>query len=612
MKDKGHKNISAFRKATVTLLALFVLILISSCSPETMQLCRVGITTEESSRSLSATITDPINTLNIYYRTIYKGTGSSYGNMSTSTTYKRLDSNGILVSQGLWDVEVLFSERDTSTLDGSVGTNYVCKASVRNTYINLNTTTITVQFETENTYGTFSIDSYVLSGLSVPSATVSLYKMNESSVFEVVSNNLPTTNTDNKEYFFSASYEPGVYYAVFHVYDTAVSIFTDCIGFVIRGGLTTTISGSYTLIGSSNIVNPDGSVSKENDIKNFNGTDFKEVIYTIDPKNDYNFVSTNNTFKKDLVDRFVTINMNGKNIINSDTSNQGNSDKVKKTRTYFDIGSGAILNIINVADNPSPSVYGSAVVAPSRYQTDFIVNGGVLNIGTSVFKENNPSYSESNGKISVKGAPASIMDHKIPVGEYLHAAIDVSDKGGTINLIGGTQGVVLEDGVRGISSDYSITSTDSSDFNLTITMNNASINSTGASGISDYGIDIDGYGKSGSIVINITGKDPTQNKTIRTSGASGTALGYCIRIANFTGTTTINIDSSVIIQSDDGYAIYIDDTCTGKVTINNNSKNVKASSTGIDALYYYGIPESAKSNTLATGTIEIPARTTIN
>lgn len=359
----------------------------------------------------------------------------------------------------------------------------------------------------------------MLSGLSVPSATVSLYKMNENNgIFDEVSDKLPITNNNNTGYFYSASYAPGIYYAVFHVYDKAVLIFTDCIGFVIRSGLTTKISGSYAVKGESVIINPSGT----HDIKNFDGEEFKDVIYTINPNEDYyEFISENNTFKKDLKNKFVTINMNGKNIINSDTSNQGQNDKTVKTRTYFDIGSGSVLNIINKADTSSPSVYGSSVVAPSRYQTDFTVNGGTLNIGTSVFIENNPGYSESNGKIAVKGAPATISSNKIPKGEYRHTAIDVTDKGGTINLIGGEYGVVLESGVRGISSDYNIKNANTNDdFNLTITMNNSSINVNGASGISDYGIDIEGYGKKGKIVINISEKDPNQTFTIGTSGAA--------------------------------------------------------------------------------------------
>ena len=476
----------------------------------------------------------------------------------------------------------------------------------RNTYINLNTTSITVEIENTENYGTLNINSYVLSGLSVPSATVSLYKMNENNgIFDEVSDNLPTTNNNNTEYFYSASYAPGIYYAVFHVYDTAELIFTDCIGFVIRSGLTTKISGSYTVSGVSSIVNPDGKESTENNIKNFDGEKFKDVIYTIDPDHDYVFVSKNNTFKKDLKNKFVTINMNGKNIINSDTSNQGQNDKTVKTRTYFDIGSGSVLNIINKADTSSPSVYGSSDVAPSRYQTNFTVNGGTLNIGTSVFIENNPGYSESNGNIAVKGAPATISSNKIPNREYRHAAIDVTDKGGTINLIGGDYGVVLESGVRGISSDYNINDVTITDnFNLTITMNNSSINVNGDSGISDYGIDIDGYGKNGKIVINISGKDPNQTCTIKTSGASGTAMGYGIRIANFIGETEIYIASNAIIQSSDGYAIYIDPTCTGKVTINNQSSNVKADSNGEYALYYNGITDLSKKLKIGTTTIQ--------
>ena len=136
-------------------------------------------------------------------------------------------------------------------------------------------------------------------------------------------------------------------------------------------------------------------------------------------------------------------------------------------------------------------------------------------------------------------------------------------------------------------------------------MNNASINVYGGSGISDYGIDIDGYGKSGKIVINLTGKDPEQTCTIKTNGASGTAMGYGIRIANFKGETEIYIASDVIIQSSDGYAIYIDDSCKGKVTINNLSENVKADSNAQYALYYKGITNLTKK--LKPGTIVIPA-----
>ena len=119
MKTKGTTIFNAIRRASVILLALFVVLLISSCSPETMQLCRVGISTENSTRNLTATIkTDPLANYNIYYKCLYKGTGKSYCGLTNNNEYRLLDDKGILVSQGLWEIEVIFrnaSESSSST-----------------------------------------------------------------------------------------------------------------------------------------------------------------------------------------------------------------------------------------------------------------------------------------------------------------------------------------------------------------------------------------------------------------------------------------------------------------------------------------------------------------
>ena len=122
MKNLGMSIFKEFRRATAIILTLFIVFLIPSCSPETMQLCRVGISTEYSTRNLTASITDPIQSYTKYYRTIYRGKGKSYGDMSESTIFKKLDGNGILVSQGLWDIEILFSEKTDDKIDGSIGT----------------------------------------------------------------------------------------------------------------------------------------------------------------------------------------------------------------------------------------------------------------------------------------------------------------------------------------------------------------------------------------------------------------------------------------------------------------------------------------------------------
>ena len=96
----------AFNNTRVILLALFVALLFASCSPSSLTLCRVGIDNDKDSRTLSAVI-DPLGS-NIYYRTIYKGSGDYYSSNS-STSYNRLTGEGIIVSQGLWEVQVVFS-----------------------------------------------------------------------------------------------------------------------------------------------------------------------------------------------------------------------------------------------------------------------------------------------------------------------------------------------------------------------------------------------------------------------------------------------------------------------------------------------------------------------
>ena len=110
MKNKGRRIKKGFQRATAILLALIVVVLISSCSSDIPQLCNVSVQLEGSgSRELSAVI-DPLSGYTIYYKSIYKGSGASYGNMAESDPYKKLDKNGILVSQGLWEIKVVFSK----------------------------------------------------------------------------------------------------------------------------------------------------------------------------------------------------------------------------------------------------------------------------------------------------------------------------------------------------------------------------------------------------------------------------------------------------------------------------------------------------------------------
>ena len=114
---------------------------------------------------------DPLGS-NIYYRTIYKGSGDFYSSNST-TNYNKLTSDGILVSQGLWEVQVVFS-----TVDKSQYTEAEAKSLVHATsgdiFINLNTTSITVELKSGD--GSVQINSYNLTG-SIPSPSIDVSLM---------------------------------------------------------------------------------------------------------------------------------------------------------------------------------------------------------------------------------------------------------------------------------------------------------------------------------------------------------------------------------------------------------------------------------------------------
>ena len=175
MKMNGD-NGKRLRKVSGIILALLFISLISSCSPvsDTLTLCRVSLD-NPSSRSLTATV-DPLGTY-VYVKTIYKGTGERYTNLSESE-YCKIPTEGIVVSQGLWEVQAIFSSdgkpstytnKEAETLPG--GTSGVI-------FINLSTQSISVKLD-EGT-GSAVISSYTLSGTvpENPSIYINLYKYN--------------------------------------------------------------------------------------------------------------------------------------------------------------------------------------------------------------------------------------------------------------------------------------------------------------------------------------------------------------------------------------------------------------------------------------------------
>lgn len=609
MKTKGITIFNEIRRASVIILAIFVVLLISSCSPETMQLCRVGISTENSTRNLTATIiTDPLANYNIYYKCLYKGTGKSYCGITNENEYRLLDSNGILLSQGLWEIKVIFKSKNVGTTYSPTDLTTEITGTTGDTYINLNTKKLTVTVDTSNSNikGSISIE-YSLkkipaTSLSENPLSLDIYKYDNGSFIKINT----SVSLTNNSYVFTGSLDidPGIYFAVFSVTGTVNRntgiISVDSIGFVVRSSLKTLIKGEcekyYVPVSNSNIVivKPDsntsgtGNPNASTDIKDFQNSQFtNNTIYQIDNSSNsstYYLFPTNDTFVKTLDNNTnITIDTNGVNIVNTNSGNNAEKDG----RTYFVLNSSTSLTLLNSKEG-TKTIYGcSDSKIKSQYQTNFRLNGGTLTVGTY----------EKQGQLNLKGCSA---DAKIQNGNVRHPAIEFTPSGGTVNLIGGnnttTEGkklIQIEDSVIGIGTDPTISSDSTSgEMNISINVNNTYINAQGADDMNAYGIYINGFHKSGSITINI------ENKAIVRSSKTKEA-GCGIYIKDFNGSITINVLGESEVKSEGNYGIHIDNCNVGSINI------TKSSNSDIDRpVFINGVPKTFSTD----GKISISAK----
>ena len=617
MKNKGRRIKKGFQRATAILLALIVVVLISSCSSDIPQLCNVSVQLEGSgSRELSAVI-DPLSGYTIYYKSIYKGSGASYGNMAESDPYKKLDENGILVSQGLWEIKVILSTNPQWDGNGTGSTSDLVATS-GDVFINLNTTSITVQLQNTIGKGYIYISSYELveptTNVSSPSITVTYYKYDETkssfstsgTTINVQKSEIGNVFSSNKEIAWS-----GTYYAVVEVKGsvsgTQKTLFTDCIGFVVRSGLTTKLYGSCSNYDSSiststtiNVNTKEGStVVPITDIKNFDNIDTNEftfidnAIYVL-PNEDYSMIPDRIDEEGNLAPsekrieggKNVTINMNGHAIINS----KNGSDK-----TYFLISDTSSLTIYNSKNNAKTIGSGDT----NCKETNFIVNGGTLTLGSKY-------ADKQQGEIALKGIqPGNDVKDKI-------SAIEYTSKGGTINLWAPEKNdsISVEKTIRGISRIANEENQNKGRLDLTINMLNSSINAKGDNNITEAGIFVDGTNKTtepkslytGEIQINISGigKDGFSIRTDNLYGVTSNERS-CIVIKNYAGDITITLSDNAILEAKKGRPIYLEN-CTGSITINVNSCTfTSANTTDFPILLKNCTPSEGKTISITEG-----------
>ena len=177
--DNGKR----LKKVSGIILALLFIALLSSCSPvsDTLTLCRVSLD-NPSSRSLTAKF-DSLGT-NVYVKTIYKGSGKFYSNL-LGEGYHKIPTEGIVVSQGLWEIQALFSSDGKPSTYTDKEAETLPRGTSGDIFINLSTQSISVKLD--EGIGSVEISSYTLTetDLENPSIEVNLYQYNGTQ-FEII------------------------------------------------------------------------------------------------------------------------------------------------------------------------------------------------------------------------------------------------------------------------------------------------------------------------------------------------------------------------------------------------------------------------------------------
>ena len=499
--------------------------------------------------------------------------------MAESDPYKKLDKKGILVSQGLWEIKVVFSKN--TQWDGESFSTSELMATSGDIFINLNTQSIKVHLLTKNGVGFINVSSYELVDppSNVSSISFTCYKYDETkSSFNTSGTTINVQKSGNT---FRLS--TGIYYAVVEVKGTVsgkeIVLFTDFVGFVVRDSLTTNISGSCNTYdstissGGNNFIVTEDKQNDKAEIKNFVGPEFKSNgIYTITggkysliPSKEPEDETYDNYSQKlnKVLDNYqdITINMNGYAL-----NNTGTEEFYKKntTKTLFTINKTAKLTIYNGRD------VSKTISTPDTEgkETNFIVNGGTLTLGSK-------SEDKQIGRIALKGITYENTEtNKI-------SAIEYTSYGGTIEILAPDSDnfVTVEKTIRGISR-LADEDNDTGELNLNIEMLNSSIRAEGNNTKSEAGIYIDGKDSKnqtyyrGLININISGKNRENTPfTIYTSNHDEVSSDdhACIVIKNYAGNITITLNDAYL-KSSNGRPIYLEN-CTGSITINVNSCN---------------------------------------
>ena len=609
MKKRFGKHIAILVLAVLVLFAV-----LSSCSAEnpSVILCNVKLDTEETSRSFDdPSFSNNLSEYRITYRATYQGSGSCYGD--TKGIYVDYDkSKGIVLSQGLWNIDCIWI-KEVENEDGSTAQQTIASGSTGSIWVNLNTTSFLIYLDKKTGIGSVSIKYNVkCNDNSVNNIRIeySISKWESpSSKEEIEITETPEYSVGSDQYSLRVFSLPisnksvGKYLFVIKVFDTEAQpnalLFTDVLGFMVRGGLTTEINGecfvkkdvsgrneyiywdenpaSPPVSGKNNKTNVGGTGNgKLNSVKNIenkhiyiinsDGGDNMNLGHT-GVEGDNNRIITPKSSATNPVD--FGINLNGTNV----TLTTANG--THETYVVIELPSYSELTLFNNNGNLAGKEATWAFVNRTplaqqdrRFESNVVMDGGSLNIvGT-----NSPS-GLSNGNVVFRGPVATDSDNEATLvlnRTRKQGAINFNSKGGTVVV----DGRVSFDASVGFSSwstskpgkgKYTNTITEDTNINVTI-KNGATVSVVGDKQTDDryidtaYGAYLRCGGNGGTINFHL------DKGSIEASG-SGSNDESGIRIDDFqNGTINITLKNGSVISSSSGSGLYFKN-CAGS-TIN--------------------------------------------
>ena len=584
-------------------ISIILIAVLSSCEVEnnSMELCKVKLG-YDSSRSFSdTTFSSKLDNSLLTYKATYMGKGQSYG---STLGYSSYPTEGLVLSQGPWVIDCKWMK----------GKTLIAEGTTREIWVNLNTKSLLVYLEENEGKGSLLLDSYKVKNTDSSVTAVSFafeIRKWDSGQFSTLSPESTISYGTESDYIKTCRLEAdnldaGQYILAVNVYngDTQTSsnlLFTDVIGFTVREGHETKVSGECEVKSgvkyiewepnpsnpsSTNgnvVVAANGNENTGTTIDLTTGAIQNETIYILqeDKKTDGTGTGkidmghqegniTSNRILTPVPDPDTNVNafaidMNGTDVTVSSPVVYDVPSKTVENTTIVQLNERITMNLFNSsADSARWGVSKFPWLSTkTRIDANVKLNGGTLNV-----IGNGDSENISKGAIEFLGPT---KDDSITTAYQKQGAVNMEGVGGKVVL----DGDVTVKGLLGISS-FASGSTNSALTGDPIYVDITAIKSkivaeaakklAGYQQETSYGIYLKCSGNGGTINIVLDGA------TITAKGSGENISESGIRIDDFSGNINITIKNGSTISSEVGNGLYFS-KCTGEINITIDNTN---------------------------------------